>query len=292
MFYSNSATSLTKEIEYSFLHDMGPGKLPNISQVNHGLIGVIVPHAGLAYSGSIAAYAYNEIAENGFADTFIVLGPNHHGFGSGVAVYPEGTWETPLGRIPVDTDIVSKLSGGIIDRDESTHLGQENSIEVQLPFLQYMAKKQSFRIAPILMGMQDYDTSCEVGNKIASVVQKSTKKIQIIASSDFSHEGMSYGRIPPDDLSAVDYAKKQDKQAITPILSLDNETLIKTIEQNRISMCGYGPIIALMTAAKKLGATQASLLKYATSYDISPNPHACVGYAAFAIHSEQRGKNK
>ena len=285
MFYAGSSQSLNKQIEQCFLQSPGPGKIPAIT-TNHlkNLIGVIVPHAGLMYSGGVAAHAYQAIAEQGFADTFILLGPNHHGLGSGVAVYPDGAWETPFGSIPIDTEIVSMLSGGIIDIDESTHQQQENSIEVQLPFLQYLAKKKPFSIVPILMSMQDYETSVEVGMQIAHVLKESKKSIKILASSDFSHEGVSYGRIPPDNLTAASYAKQQDDIAIDHILAQDAQALAQSIETHHISMCGYGPIIALMTAADTMGVQEATLLKYNTSHDISPNKHACVGYGALAFY--------
>ena len=285
MFYAGSPQALRKQIEQSFLNSPGPGKIPAIiTPTARDLIGVIVPHAGLMYSGGVAAHAYQAIAEQGFADTFILLGPNHHGVGSGVAVYPDGAWETPFGSIPIDTEIVSKLSGGIIDSDESTHQQQENSIEVQLPFLQYLAKKKPFSIVPIIMSMQDYETSVEVGMHIAQVLKESKKSILILASSDFSHEGISYGRMPPDNLTAASYAKQQDDIAINHILAQDAQSLAKSIETNHITMCGYGPIIALMTIARIMGAQKATLLKYNTSHDISPNNHACVGYGAFAFY--------
>ena len=285
MFYAGSSQSLNKQIEQCFLQSPGPGKIPAITtNPLKNLIGVIVPHAGLIFSGGIAAHAYQAIAEHGSADTFILLGPNHHGLGSGVAVYPDGAWETPFGSIPIDTEIVSMLSGGIIDIDESTHQQQENSIEVQLPFLQYLAKKKSFSIVPIIMSMQDYATSYDVGMQIAHVLNESKKSIKILASSDFSHEGISYGRMPPDNLTAVSYAKQQDDIAINHILAQDAKALAQSIETHHISMCGCGPIIALMTAANSIGAQEATLLKYGTSHDISPNKHACVGYASFAFY--------
>lgn len=282
-FYEGTAEVLNQQIESCFKDDRGPGKIPSIASPSKPLTGVIVPHAGFSCSGAIAAHSFAAIAETGFAEVFIILGPNHRGVGSGVAVYPNGSWETPLGKTPVDETIAKGLAGGIIDIDERTHQQQENSIEVQLPFLQYLGKQKSFSIVPIAMAMQDYDTSVEVGKQIADVIQNEKRTIRIIASTDFSHEGMAYGRMIPANESINDYVKEKDQPAIESILNHNPKKLIDIIEQQHISMCGYGPVIALLTAAEELDSPTVELLKYGTSYEVFPDPNACVGYGAFAI---------
>ncbi|HID24910.1 MAG TPA: AmmeMemoRadiSam system protein B, partial [Thermoplasmata archaeon] len=147
-FYSASSNPLKTEIEECFLDARGPGKLPEIRKKEGSLKGVVVPHAGYMYSGAIAAHSYLAVAENGFADTFVLIGPNHTGMGSGVSLFPNGEWETPFGKLPVEEAIVDLLAGGIIDLDENAHR-YEHSIEVQLPFLQYIANKKTFSIVPI-----------------------------------------------------------------------------------------------------------------------------------------------
>lgn len=284
-FYEHNAEALESQIKTCFMEGNGPGRVPVIGKEKKPLTGVIVPHAGLSFSGGIAAHSYAKIAESGFADVFIILGPNHRGIGSGVSVSSSEFWETPLGKIAVDSSIFNKLSGSIIDLDDTAHNQPENSIEVQLPFLQFLGKNKSYSIVPIAIGMQDFQTAEEIGTLLATVIKNDSRTIRIIASSDFSHEGMAYGRMPPPNTNVNDHAKKQDKHAIDHILELDPKGLIETIQTHNISMCGYGPVISLLTAAEKLKSTSptAELLKYGTSYDVFPDSNACVGYAAFAI---------
>jgi AmmeMemoRadiSam system protein B len=275
---------LLNQIKNCFNNEFGPGYIPKIKKSNKKLIGVIVPHAGYLFSGAIASNSYKEIAENGFADVFIILGTNHRGIGSGVSLYPGDFWESPLGNIPVDKKIVENLAGGIIDLDEIAHSYPENSIEVQLPFLQFLDKETNFSIATIALSMQDFETSRELGEKIAKVINNEKRRVMIIASSDFSHEGFAYGKSTPDGLKPNQYAIKQDKLAINKILKMDPKGLIKTVYEKNISMCGYGPVAAFLYASKLLGARRVELLKYATSYDIYPDSSACVGYGAFGVY--------
>ncbi len=235
------------------------------------------------FSGYIAAYSYHRIASDGFADVFIILGPNHRGIGSGVSMEPRDAWETPLGITPIDKPLAEKLKGGIIDLDEIAHSISENSIEVQLPFLQYIKKPDSFSIIPIAMAMQDLETSKEVGDQIAEAIREEDRRIIIIASSDFSHEGAAYGRTPPRGIRVDEYVRERDKLVIQHIEKLDPDALIKTVYREDVSMCGYGPVAALLQAARKLGCSKVELLKYGTSYDVSPESEACVGYGAFAL---------
>jgi len=281
-FYSSDKGKLVNSIKNSFLHKHGPGKLPVIGNKKDQLKGVIVPHAGISYSGSIAAHSYFAIAEDGFADSFIIIGPNHRGIGSGISLYPPGLWESPNGDIIMDEILIDKLSGDIIDIDENSHPKGENSIEVQIPFLNYISENRKFTAALISMALQDFQIAKKVGEKIAEVIKRDNRKILIIASSDFSHEGFPYGRLPPKNLSADSYARRQDGIAIEKIKKFDANGLIASVYNNNISMCGYGPIAALLIATKKLGANKVELLKYLTSNDIEPSSY-CVGYGSFKI---------
>jgi AmmeMemoRadiSam system protein B len=246
------------------------------------LKGLVVPHAGYIYSGAIASYAFYELAVNGFADTFIILGPNHTGSGSGVSVMTEGFWETPLGNVSINSDVANYIHSGIIDCDEIAHR-YEHSIEVQLPFLQYIAQDKHFDFVPICMMMQDKDTATEVGSIIAQAIQNISKKIVVVASSDFSHAGFNYHTMPPEGMRIDAYAEKQDRLALEKILAFDPEGLINTVRDNHISICGYGPVASMLVAAKKQGATSAKLLKYATSYEVHPNT-SCVGYGSVVVY--------
>ena len=136
-FYEWNKRSLEDDIKSCFLDSRGPQKLPKIKNEQNKIKGVIVPHAGYMYSGAIAAHSYNFLAENGFADTFVILGPNHTGYGSGVSIMTEGAWETPLGTVPINRDLAKKICKDIVDNDETAHK-YEHSIEVQLPFLQFI----------------------------------------------------------------------------------------------------------------------------------------------------------
>ena len=281
-FYSGTERSLREQVKECFLDARGCGELPEIGRDGKNIMGVVVPHAGFVYSGSIASHSYFELAKNGFADTFIILGPNHSGSGSGVSVMTEGAWETPLGDVPINASLAEKIHTGIVDKDETAH-AHEHSIEVQLPFLQFVAKDRMFDFVPICMMMQDYETSSELGNILADAIKKSGKNIVIIASSDFSHAGFNYMSMPPSGMKVEEYADKQDKLAIPKILEMDPEGLVKTVQANNITMCGYGPVSAMLVAAKTLGATKAELLKYGNSCEVYPST-SCVGYGALVIY--------
>ena len=120
-FYPGNESVLRQQIENCFLDKRGPGTRPKIGEGSKTIKGVVVPHAGYIYSGAIAAHAYQQLAQNGFADTFILIGPNHTGAGSGVSVMTEGTWETPLGAVPINEPLAKQLAAGIIDRDDHAH---------------------------------------------------------------------------------------------------------------------------------------------------------------------------
>jgi hypothetical protein len=193
----------------------------------------------------------------------------------------EGSWKTPLGTVPVDESIATGLAKGIIDQDSSAHT-YEHSIEVQLPFLQFIGQNRDFSFVPICMMMQDYETAQEVGGQLARLIEQSQRKIILIASSDFSHAGFNYHSRPPQGMRVDEYAKKQDELAIKEILTLDPKKLIDTVEEHGITMCGYGPVAAMLVAAKKLGAQRAELLKYGSSYEVQPGS-SCVGYGAIVV---------
>ena len=280
-FYPGNEKQLKQQIESCFLNERGFGAIPVITKTGRTLRGIVVPHAGYIFSGAIASHAYGRLAQHGFADTFIILGPNHTGMGSGVSVMTEGIWKTPLGAVPIDSSLGERIGTGIIDRDASAHM-YEHSIEVQLPFLQYVAQGKKFEFVPVCMMMQDYETAQEVGATLAFAIQQSKKKIVLIASSDFSHAGFNYQTSPPQGMRVDAYAHKQDELAIKKILNLDPEGLIRTIDDHRITMCGYGPVAAMLIAAKILGTHNPELLKYGTSYEVHPNS-SCVGYGAISL---------
>ncbi len=269
-FYSGTKSSLTKQIENCFLHKYGPGKLPEVNRKGkRSIVAAVCPHAGYMYSGAVAANSYYALAKDGTPQTCVILGPNHTGMGSGISILADGAWETPLGVSSIDTETAKKIQQQtkIIDIDESAHR-LEHSIEVQLPFIQYVYGL-GVKIVPICMMMQDLTTSIEVGEAIADAISRSNTVV--IASSDMTH------------YENHEAASKKDRLVIEAVLDLDEESLQKVVESQNISMCGYGPVTAAIRAAKLLGARNASLLSYKTSGDVTGDTSAVVGYASISI---------
>jgi len=255
-FYPQNPKSLKKELSRCF-KDVAISEQP--------ILGVVVPHAGYVYSGGVAAHSYARLPK---ADTYVLFGPNHTGYGSAVAL-SQDSWTTPLGVVETDREIGNHLAGTIIDFDELAH-HFEHSIEVQIPFLQHRFGSD-FEILPICMGLQDEETATEVGKEVALAAKATGKKVVFIASSDFTH-------YQPDPV-----ARDQDSYLIEPILDMDIPEFYRRKEEKNISACGFGPIAAMLTATKEFGATKASLIKYATSGDVSGDLSAVVGYAAIAV---------
>ncbi|MCD6096663.1 MAG: AmmeMemoRadiSam system protein B, partial [Thermoprotei archaeon] len=186
LFYEGTPESLKKRLEWCFKHKLGPGKLPKVNpQGSRRIVGLIVPHAGYMYSGPVAANAYYALALDGIPEIFIILGPNHQGVGSLIATCESEVWQTPLGDVLVDTRLAKEIvkESGIVDIDDEAHK-YEHSIEVQLPFLQYIYES-NFKIVPIAMMLQDMESSRILGNALAKVLKESNAVI--IASSDFTH---------------------------------------------------------------------------------------------------------
>lgn len=230
--------------------------------------GCVVPHAGYMYSGHVAGAVYARLA---LPERFIILCPNHTGMGQPLAIMSEGTWDTPLGEAVIDHEIALELrnTDRHISEDAGAHRA-EHALEVQLPFLQVL--RQSFRFVPIAVGVGSYEPLAELGEAIARVVAAHEEKILIIASSDMNH-------YEPDAITRV-----KDHKAIEQMLKLDPRALFDVVVNEDISMCGYGPAVAMLTAAKRLGAQLAEVVKYATSGDISGDRDAVVGYAGVIVH--------
>lgn len=287
MFYDQNTQSLEKQIQECFTHTIGPGSLPKEKTMDRkNVLGVIVPHAGLPCSGPFAAHSFYTLVEYGFPDTIILIGPNHSGMGPEVAVDPKGEWETPLGPLSIDEQIATKLSStNPITADAATLHQRENSLEVQLPFIKYFSNQLNKKcsIVPLVMSQQNLETSKQVGEEFTKIINNEQKHVAIVASSDFSHEGYSYGRFPPSGLTADEFARKQDKYALDAIQQKNPEVLFKNIQNKGISMCGYGPVITLLTVATHYPELSVELLKYGTSHDTCSDSNTCVGYGALAV---------
>jgi AmmeMemoRadiSam system protein B len=277
-FYERSRDALVRQIRECYTHPLGPRRVPEVRKGERRLVGLVVPHAGYMYSGPVAAHSYATLAADGWPRSFVILGPNHHGQGAPLALTKDD-WQTPLGTVTVDTDLHAALSKPPLEEDVLAHR-DEHSIEVQLPFLQSLSDTVSF--VPICMAFQEYEVAAEVGELVADAAKG--RDVVLIASSDFTHVGPQYLQLPPRGMSAPDFAKEQDAKAIEMILALDAKRFAAKVAQAEISMCGYGPVAAMLTAAKRLGADRVNLLKYATSSDVSRDTHMAVGYGAIAVY--------
>jgi len=277
-FYRRGKDILREQVRDCFTHRLGPGKTPVLASPGARRIrGAVFPHAGYEYSGMVAAHSAAALAEDGFPPTFVIIGPNHRGWGSAVAVGTE-TFSMPMGKVEVDLKLARAIIGDGIEEDTVAH-SEEHSLEVQLPFLQFF--RGGFKIVPICMGDQDAGTARILGERIAAAARG--QDIVVIASTDFTHCGAGYGHPPPRGMSAGDFAGQQDQKAIKRILDMDPDGLVETVKKERITMCGYGCVAAMLHATKKMGATGATLLKYSTSADVSGDEDMAVGYGAFSI---------
>ncbi len=269
-FYEGDAEALRLQIKSCFLSNLGPGKLPGVNLHSHPreIVGLICPHAGFMYSGAIAASGYFELALDGAPDTVVVLGPNHTGYGSALALMREGAWQTPLGDIQVDKELADAVLAetNIVDVDDVAHR-YEHSIEVQLPFLQYLYGDR-FKLVPICFLMQDYDSAVEVGRSLVEALD--ARNVVVIASSDMTH------------YEPAKVAAEKDHAALDAVLGLDAKRFYGTIEAQNITACGYAPIAALMTYALGVNA-KAKLLNYHNSGDSSGDYSSVVGYASVSF---------
>jgi len=279
-FYAGTKTELEEQITECFSHRYGPGAVPKT--VSHGsrkIVGIVSPHAGYGYSGPVAANGYSRVAQDGLPEVFIVLGPNHYGHGSGVSIQTEGAWETPLGLTPIDTPLAKNIqkASEIIDIDESAH-SAEHSIEVQVPFIQFISTGTA-KFIPICSWMQDLKTSREIANSI--VQQAKGRDFVIVASSDFTHHERGYG--DKNEAEMLASINKRDQSAIEAITNLDDAALNELGETQKVTMCGYGPITTLIATAKLLGSTKAEFLAHKTSYDITGDSGYVVGYSSIVF---------
>ncbi len=225
------------------------------------------PHAGYMFSGSVAGAVYSKIK---IPDKVVILGPNHTGRGAPFSIITEGIWNTPLGEIKIASSLGKNILENSKDLEEDTSAHTfEHSIEVQLPFLQYLNPKISF--VPICLSSSIYSCYEDIALAIYNAVKTEGEKVLIIASSDMSH-------YEPHDV-----ANDKDRQAIEAILELDEKLLLKRIEDFNISMCGFVPATIMLIACKELGAKTAELVKYQTSGDVIGDYSEVVGYAGLIV---------
>ncbi|MDD1764477.1 MAG: AmmeMemoRadiSam system protein B [Candidatus Methanomethyliaceae archaeon] len=268
-FYEASLSSIKDQLKWCFLHKVGPGTLPEKAvSGNRRTLAIISPHAGYLYSGPVAAHGYYQLSKEPPPDVVVLLGPNHTGAGAGVSIWAGEDWITPLGKVAVNNELAKSISKtGAAELDEEAHL-YEHSIEVQLPFLQYIYEK-SFKIVPICMMLQDYGTSLELGRSLAKVL--GDRSALLIASTDFSH------------YEPYSVAYKKDAKVAEAILAMDARGVGETVIKEGVSMCGPGPVMSTIVAAQELGAKSCKRLCYATSGDTSGSRGEVVGYGSFIM---------
>lgn len=272
-FYAAGMSSLNKQIKDCFMSKFGPKSLPGKIH-NKKIIGAIAPHAGYIYSGPGAAYVYKELAECKQPDVYVIIAPNHTGYGVQFSTYIGDAWEIPYGQAKIDSEtgklLMEKFSE--LKDDKIAHL-YEHDIEVQLPFLYYINK--NFKFLPIVVSDVDYGY-CKI---IAKALVSLNKKICVIASSDFTHYGRNYGYEPFSD-KIKEKMYELDKGAISYIEKLDTNGFLSYINKTRATICGYSAIAITIETCKKLGARKAKLLNYYTSGDVTNNYSSAVGYAS------------
>jgi MEMO1 family protein len=260
-FYEGTPERLRQQVSYCFRENP-------VAEAKERFIGAVVPHAGLMYSGHVAAalYAITELPRR-----FIILCPNHTGLGHFAAINREGAWHTPFGDVGIDTPLADALMAKtkLLADDARAH-AREHSLEVQLPFLQQLLGND-FTFVPICLGAHRYDYCEEIGNAIADVVKAQQEPVGILASSDLNHY--------EDQKTTL----RKDALAIAEVVGMNPQELWRVVGEYDVSMCGFIPTAAMLIAAKQLGATKARLIKHATSGDINHDYAHVVGYASILV---------
>lgn len=229
---------------------------------------VVSPHAGLVYSGPVAGAVYSSVV---LPERIVLLGPSHRGQRSVFGMMNKGFWQTPLGEVPLDSELAESLLRhcSLVRIEENAH-EEEHSLEVQLPFIQYL--NLGFSIVPVCVSpVADYAALEELGQGLAAAIRKSEQDVLIVASTDMSH------------YVSQETAKKKDSLAIERIIALDARGLYEVVQKEDISMCGFQPTTAAILAAKELGAGRADLVRYMTSGETSGDFDQVVGYAGLRI---------
>lgn len=274
-FYPRSYNSLLEMIEEKcFKSKFGPGKLPKEigEHISEKQPFVVVPHAGYIYSGPTAAWSYLELSKYEKPEIVVVLGPNHWGFGPDVAVPRKvEAWETPLGVVELDHEFIQRVEelSHVIGASDDAH-AREHSIEVQLPFLQYIYGND-FKFVPIALKNQSMDMSILLGEILAKAA--AGKNVVIVASSDLTH------------YEPHEYAKEKDYKVLKTIEKMNLEDMYTIKYELNISMCGYGAIGTTIEAAKRLHRTKGKILSYSTSGDTSGMKNQVVGYGSVAFYA-------
>jgi len=256
-FYAGNSTQLRSDLTKLIPETRGSKKVT----------GIIAPHAGYIYSGAIAGMAFAAVE---IPATVLVLGPNHHGAGAGVALYPDGEWLTPLGPVSINSRLNSLLQQHVpLIRSDTVAHELEHSLEVQLPFIQYL--RPDATISAICLGHGEYEAVRRIGEGIAAAILAYGAEVLIVASSDMTH------------YESAEAARRKDNLALERVLGFDPQGLLQVCRSERITMCGVVPAAVMLVAAGELGARLAELVAYGTSGDVTGDNRQVVGYAAVTV---------
>ena len=285
-FHPFSRDEERREIERCFRSKHGAGAEPRVSEDGpRRILGGVTPHAGLIYSGPVASHLYYRLALDGRPETFVILGVSHGG-NPGFATMFDAVWRMPMGDVHVDSELARAIvkRSELVDINPEAHEG-EHSIEIQLPFLQYVYGEE-FRIVPITVGYGDYEMCRDVGVAIAEASEELGRDVVVLGSTDFTHYGAMYGYTPAGTRPferVLKWVYETDHSLIDLIVSLDAEGLVRRVREKNYTMCGCLPVATMLVAAKEMGASRGELLKYATSYDVQGSRDLIVGYASILI---------
>ena len=259
-FYEGTPERLRAQVDACFAAN------PPAPSQKQRFLGAVVPHAGLMYSGHVAA-AFYALAE--LPKRLVILCPNHTGAGHFAAINREGAWRTPFGDVAIDTALADALMAQtkLLAEDVRAH-AREHSLEVQLPFLQHLLG--DFTFVPICLGAHRYDVADEIGRAIAAVL-KQEPDVAILASSDLNHY--------EDQRTTM----RKDQLAIDEVLRRNPRELWRVVDEYDVSMCGFIPTTTMLVTVNELGASDAALIKHATSGDINGDYARVVGYASIVI---------
>jgi len=240
--------------------------LPVPPPAKQNAIGVVAPHAGYIYSGSVCAETLNAIH---IPETVVILGPNHHGQGAPISL-STATWQMPMGDIAVNKVFTKNLleATPIIVEDKSAHRF-EHSLEVQLPFLQEL--QANLTIVPLVLSHISFAMCKEIAEGLAKAIEQYKKPVLILASSDMSH------------YESRENASKKDRLALDRLTALDPEGLYQTVSDNRISMCGVIPVAIMLQASILLGTNTVAISRYTDSGYVSGDTDQVVGYAGAIV---------
>jgi AmmeMemoRadiSam system protein B len=269
-FYPARRDDVVRSIEWCFTHKLGPGVKPSGIGSERLSYAYIVPHAGYMYSGPTAAHAYLWLSKERKPETVVLVGPNHTGLGLAVSVYKEGYWRTPLGDVEVDSEVGRLIVSytGFAALDEKAHF-YEHSLEVQIPFLQYIYSS-GFKITPITVMAQIPSISRGLAEAFLKILEDNGVDAIMVATSDLNHYESHYVSV------------EKDLMVIEEVLKPDPEGVFRVVEERNVSACGPGPMATVAYIAKVKGVKPV-LLSHTTSGDVTGEKDFVVGYASIRV---------